>query len=134
MYAAAEPLVASDNPSDWDAAEKYLEPLALKYPDRYKDEVTEARRSVKDRRELRRAIAECAKPDLRSDAERGYLRGLRFAQDGDSAQAKLAWEGVVSAFGAVESEERWVKLARAGLKLLAQPPEASGGRKPPVKP
>ena len=126
LYAAAEPLVASDNPTDWDAAEKYLEPLARKYPDRYKDEVTEARRSMKDRRELRRAITDGAKADPRSDAERGYLRGLRFAQDGDSAQAKQAWEGVVSTFGAVESEERWVKLARAGLNYSHNQVQPSG--------
>ncbi len=121
LYAAAEPLVASDNQDDWDAAEKYLEPLARKYPNQYKDEVSRARRSVKDRRELRRVITDSAKPDLRTDAERAYFRGLRFVQDGDPVQARAAWEGVVTTFGAEPGEERWVKLARTGLKLLTQP-------------
>ncbi len=122
LYAVAEPLITSDNPDDWDAAEKYLELLARKYPDRYKDEVSEARRKLKDRRELRRVIADSAKPDLRTEAERGYFRGLRSVQDGDPAQARAAWEGVVTRFSEVKTEERWVDLARAGLKLLAPPP------------
>ncbi len=124
LYAAAEPLIASNNPNDWDAAEKYLEPLARKYPDRYKDEVAAARRSIKDRRELRRAVGDGAKADPRTDAERGYLRGLRFAQAGDAPQAQQVWHAVVIAFAAVKSEERWVELARAGLALLTQPGNA----------
>ncbi|MBP3958245.1 protein kinase [Gemmata sp. G18] len=121
LFSSARPLIESENPDDWDAAEKYLEPLARKYPDRYKDEVADARRKVKDRRELRRAIGDGAKADPRTDAARGYLRGLRLAQIGEHAQARAAWDGVVTAFGPVKSEARWVELARAGLALLAQP-------------
>ncbi|MDY3551278.1 serine/threonine-protein kinase [Gemmata sp. JC717] len=120
LFTAARPLVESDNPDDWDAAEKYLEPLARKHADRYKDELAAARRRIRDRRELRRAITEGAKADPRTDAERGYLRGLRLAQTGETAQARQAWEGVVAAFAAVPSEQRWVELARAGQALLAQ--------------
>lgn len=120
LYAAAKPLVESDSPGDWDAAEKYLDPLARDHPNEYKDEVAAARRRIKDRRELRRAISEGAKADPRTDAERGYLRGLRLAQAGETAEARRTWEGVVTAFGAIGSEQRWVELARAGLALIAQ--------------
>ncbi|HEY1192420.1 MAG TPA: serine/threonine-protein kinase [Gemmata sp.] len=121
LFAAAKPLAESENPADWDAAEKYLEPLAREHPNRYKDEVAAARRRIRDRRELRRAVAEGAKADPRTDAERGYLRGLRLAQSGEPVQARQVWESVVTAFAAVGSEERWVELSRAGLALLTQP-------------
>jgi hypothetical protein len=122
LYAAAQPLLASDNPDDWDAAlEKYLDPLARKYPDRYKEEIALARSKVRDRRELRKALAEGAKTDPRTDAERGYLRGLRLAQAGDADAARKEWTAVTVAFGAIESERRWAELARAGLAVLDQP-------------
>lgn len=119
LYAAAEPLLASENPDDWDAAlDKYLDPLARKYPDRYKEEIAAARLKVRDWRELRRAVSEGEKPAPRSAAERAYLRGLRLARDGETADARAAWEALIVAFGASEPERRWVELARAGLKML----------------
>ena len=67
LFAAAQPLLASANPDDWDTAfEKYLDPLSREYPERYKDEIATARTKVKDRRELRRAIGEGAKADPRT--------------------------------------------------------------------
>ena len=122
LYAAAQPLLASENPDDWDAAfENYLDPLARKYPDRYKGEIAAARMKTRDRRELRRAVADGAKAEPRTPAERAYLRGLRLARDGEAAEARVAWEALVVAFDAVEPERRWVDLARAGLELLARP-------------
>jgi hypothetical protein len=123
LYAAAKPLLESENPDDWErAVEEYLDPLARKYPDRYRDEVAAARAKVKDRRELKRALAEGAKVDPRSsDAERAYLRGLRLAQAGDADAARRTWQAVVAAFGSAASESRWVELARAGLESLAKP-------------
>jgi eukaryotic-like serine/threonine-protein kinase len=119
LYAAAQPLLASENPDDWDAAvEKYLDPLAQKYPDRYKEEIAAARTKVRDWRELRRAVAEGAKPDSRSAAERAYHRGLRLARDGEIADARTAWEALVATYGSIDAERRWVELARAGLKML----------------
>lgn len=121
LYASAQPLLASENPDDWDAAfEKYLDPLARKYPDRYKDEIAAARVKARDWRELKRAVADGAKPDTRSAAEKAYQRGLRLARDGETAEARAAWEGVVATYGPVEAEHRWVDLARAGLKLLSR--------------
>ncbi len=122
LYAAAQPLLASENPDDWDAAfEKYLDPLARKYPKQYKEEIAAAREKVRDRRELRRAIAEGAKVNPRTDAERGYQLGLRLAQAGDAEAARNAWRAVVGAFGSVESERRWVELSAAGLVALDLP-------------
>ena len=119
LFASAQPLLASENPDDWDAAfEKYLDPLARKYPDRYKGEIAAARAKARDWRDLRRAVADGTKPDTRSPAERAYQRGLRLARDGETADARAAWEGVVAAYGEAEAERRWVDLARAGLKML----------------
>lgn len=129
LFASAQPLLASENPDDWDTAlEKYLDPLASKYPNRYSDEVRAARQQVRDRRELRRAVAEGAKVEARTDAERGYLRGLRLAQAGDAAGARAAWTGVTVGFAAIESEARWVELATVGLAAL------SASAKPAVPP
>jgi hypothetical protein len=131
LWAAARPLLESDDPSDWDrAVEKYLDPLAAKYPDRYADEAAEARAKVRDRRELRRAVADGARVDPKSDAERAYLRGLRLAQAGDPDAARRTWRAVAVAFGPVASEDRWVKLAEAGLAALDRP-EARPTRPPP---
>jgi hypothetical protein len=122
LWAAAAPLLESPDPADWDRAwDEYLEPLARKYPDRYAAGVAAARERIGDRRELRRAFAAGAKADARTDAERFYLRGLRLAQAGDAGAARRAWQELVTAFGPVESERRWVELARAGLAALDQP-------------
>jgi hypothetical protein len=122
LFASAQPLLASENPDDWDVAfEKYLDPLARKYPDQYKEEIAAARMRVLDRRELRRAITDGTKADPRTEAQRGYLLGLRLAQAGDADAARRTWTAVATAFGSVESERRWVDLSRAGLESLNQP-------------
>jgi hypothetical protein len=131
LYAAAKPLLESENPDDWDkAVEQYIEPLAQKYPDKYAKEVADARAKVKDRRELKRALSEGAKVDPHSDAERAYLRGLRLAQAGDPDAARRLWQALIIAFGQVKSEARWVELAQLGLDALKRP-EAHGNRAPP---
>jgi len=119
LWSAAEPLANSDNPADWDKAwDEYLEPLSRKYPDRYVEEVASAKSRIRDRKELLRAVAEGAKPEARSEAERGYVRGLRLAQAGDIAAARRMWQAVIAAFGAFEAESRWAVLSRAGLAAL----------------
>ncbi len=119
LFAAAQPLLASENPDDWDAAfEKYLDPLARKYPDRYKEEIARAREMTRDHRDLRKAVSDGAKPDPRSDAQRAYLRGLRLARDGETAEARAVWDELIRTHAATEGEGRWVELARTGLKLL----------------
>ena len=121
LYAEARPLLASDNPDDWDAAlEQYLDPLAQQYPDRYKVEIATVRAKARDWRDLRRAVADGAKAGPRTAAEREYLRGLRLARDGEDTEARAVWSELVRTSGAVEADRRWVELARAGLKLLAR--------------
>ncbi len=131
LFAAAQPLLNSDDPADWDRAwDESLEPLARHFPDRYADEVTAAKARIQDRRELRRALAVGAKADPRTDAERGYLRGLRLAQAGDPDAARTAWHAVETAFAGVESEKRWVDLSRDGLASLDKP-DAKHTKPPP---
>ncbi len=122
LYEAAAPLLASENPDDWETAmTEFLDPLSEKYPDRYTDEIAAARTRLRDRRELRRAVAEGAKLDPRSDAERSYLRGLRLSQAGDPDAARRTWQALIAAFKPVPSEARWVELAQTGLALLDRP-------------
>jgi len=122
LYAEAKPLVESDNPANWDIAlEQFIDPLSRKYPDRYVEEIAAIRAKVKDRRELKRIIAEGAKVDFKSDAESAYFRGLRLAQAGETESAKRIWRDVEAAFGTVPSESRWVELARVGLTALDKP-------------
>lgn len=71
-----------------------------------------------DEAELRRAVGEGASVGPRSDAERGYRRGLALARAGDPVAARRVWAAVVTAFDPVPSEERWVTLSRTGLGLL----------------
>jgi hypothetical protein len=131
LYAAAEPLLKSDNPDDWEVAvEQYLDPLARKYPGQYVEQIADARMKVRDRRELKRALTEGAKVEPSSDAERAYLRGLRLAQAGDPHAARREWEALVAGFGPVASQTRWVELAKAGLVALDRP-ENRGNRAPP---
>jgi hypothetical protein len=126
LWAKAEPLVNSEDPADWDKAwEECLEPLSRKHPDRYVEEVNRAKTRIRDRKELLRAVAEGSKPESRSEAERGYLKGLRLAQAGDAASARRLWNAVVAAFGAFEGESRWVVLSRAGLAALDRHPQSA---------
>jgi hypothetical protein len=85
---------------------------------------------MNDRRELRRAISEGAKVNPRSDAEIAYLRGLRLVQAGDPDAGRRLWQSLVTAFDPVNTEARWVQLARAGLEALDRP-ESRGKRAPP---
>ncbi|MCS6866951.1 MAG: serine/threonine-protein kinase [Gemmataceae bacterium] len=123
LFTAAQPLLESQNPDDWQTAfEKYLDPLAQKYPDAYKTEIATARLKLQDRRDLQRALAEGAAAAPQSEAERGYRVGLRLAQAGEFDAAQRWWGAVVHAFAAVPAEQRWVDLAQAGLASLNRSP------------
>lgn len=75
-----------------------------------------------DEAELKQAVAAGAKTEPRSEAERAYRRGLGLAQTGNLADARKVWQAVVTAFGPVESEARWVGLAKTGLAELDRHP------------
>jgi eukaryotic-like serine/threonine-protein kinase len=120
LYAAAGPLMASDRPHDWERAwNEYLEPLNERFPDNpHKDEIARFRRDSLDWREQEKAL----KADrVQSEAQRIYKLGLNHAETGDSAAAKRTWQNLISAFGGVEAERRWVDLAERGLQRLAEP-------------
>ncbi|HSQ54839.1 MAG TPA: serine/threonine-protein kinase, partial [Gemmata sp.] len=117
LYREAKPLLASDNPDDWEKAiTKYLDPLAAKYPDRYTQEIAAARTKLRDRRELKRAVTEGSKIVPQSDAEAAYQRGLGLAQAGDIQGARRLWQGVIAVFAPVATQDRWVDLARLGIE------------------
>ena len=80
--------------------------------------------------ELRRAVAEGAEVGPRSDAERGYRRGLELARLGEVAAARRVWQAVATGFGPVASEARWVGLARTGLAALDRAPPRGSDRRP----
>jgi hypothetical protein len=119
LHAAAQPLLASEDPADWERAwEQYLMPLSERYPGQYVEEVSRVRIKVHDRREQRRVLAEGARVEPRTDTERFYLRGLRLAQAGDTDMAKAVWRATTIAFEGLPAEKRWVDLARAGLATM----------------
>lgn len=133
LYEHARPLLESNNLDDWDSAfEQYLDPLSRKYPDRYVEEIAAARAKLKDRRDLKRALSEGARIDLKlkSDAEWAYLRGLRLAQAGDTEGARRTWKAIVVVFGPVATESRWVELSWLALVALDRP-ENSNTHGPP---
>jgi hypothetical protein len=120
LYRKAEPLLASDDPADWERAwDEYLEPLSERYPDQYAAEVEAARAKIGDLRDLRRAVRQGRMTHYKSEAELLYHRGRGLAQVGDRAGAERTWRNLVAAFGGVPSEARWVKLAQSGLAELA---------------
>ncbi|QDU22986.1 serine/threonine protein kinase [Urbifossiella limnaea] len=67
---------------------------------------------------VRDVVAAGVKPVVRSDAERGFRRGLALAEAGEAEAARRAWLAVTAGFGGVESEAKWVGLAKAGLAAL----------------
>ncbi len=116
LISAARPLVTSNDPDDWDAAEdKYLAPLASRHPDQFADEVRAARTRIRDMRKLRKAVADGKKFTFESEPERRYARGVAFAQVGDFAAAKLEWVAVLDG-GA--NDARWISLAATALAEL----------------
>ena len=119
LYAAAQPLVASADPADWDRAAEYLDPLSTRFPDAYPAEVAAARITLQDKRQLRRALGDAAKARPGSPAEFAYLRGLKLAEAGDTAGARREWERVGKVFGPVGAERRWVALAAEALAATA---------------
>ena len=133
LYAAAQPLLASENPDDWDRAwDEYLEPLSRKYPDQYAAEVRAAREKMLDYKELRRAMQAGSRVKYGSEAERWYQLGLRQVQAGDPAAARRTWESLVRGFAGVPTESRWVGLATEGLEELAKKPNI-GSPTPPSR-
>lgn len=119
LMSKAQPLLDSHNPADWDKAwSEYLEPLSRKYPDRYVEEVKEAKHRIEEQGELRRAFMTGKAITYRSEAERFYHEGLRLVQSGEYASARRVWENLIVAYGDMNDEKNWVSLAREALDRL----------------
>jgi hypothetical protein len=67
---------------------------------------------------VRDVVSAGVRPVVRSDAERGFRRGLALAEAGEAEAARRAWLAVTAGFGGVETEAKWVGLAKAGLAAL----------------
>jgi serine/threonine-protein kinase len=120
LFESASELMRSEDPADWDRAwTEYLEPLQRRYPDHpYQEQIKQCRQKIDDYSALRRALATVGSSVPKSEAQRFYQRGLRRCQEGNAPAARLIWQNVVTAFEGIESEERWVHLAAAGLAEL----------------
>ena len=121
LMSKARPLLESENPTDWDTAwSEYLEPLSRKYPDRFREEVQQARKRIDQQSDLRRALITGKSAVYHSQAERFYHEGLRLVQAGEFAAARKRWDNVVKAYGKIDGEKRWVALASEGIHRLDQ--------------
>jgi eukaryotic-like serine/threonine-protein kinase len=121
LMSKARPLLASNNPDDWQTAwNEYLEPLSRKFPDKYRDEVRDAKLRIDAHGELKRAFLTGRSVRYNSEAERFYHQGLRLVQAGEYRAARRVWRNLDLVYGdfGSESDKRWVLLAREGIQRL----------------
>ena len=117
LMTKARPLLESEDPADWDKAwTEYLGPLSRRFPDKYPDEVKDARAKIAEKGDLQRAMAAGNSVRYRSEAERFYHEGLRLAQSGEWESARRKWESLVRAFDGDEASKHRVTLARYALQ------------------
>jgi serine/threonine protein kinase len=129
LWARAQPLMHSDDPADWDRAwNDYLEPLSRRHPDKYADEIKAFRARTEPAAELRRSLATGRAVKPGSEAERFYQDGVKLCQAGDFSAARHQWERVMTVFSGIESESRWVELARQAISRL--PPQDGALKRP----
>ena len=120
LYRKAEPLIASNDPADWDKAwDDYLEPLSRKYPEQFTKEVNDFRERRGVQRELSKALDQGGRAKYSSDAERLYIRGLAFVRVGDREAAKTEWEKVIKV---AEPGDKWAEFAKEAIRELAKRP------------
>lgn len=120
LMAAARPLMASNDPKDWKRATRdYLDPLSERYYDHpFKTELEGFRRRIDDHSAREKAMEHLYSRGPMSEAERFYRQGLQQCQVGDIAAVRRVWRAVVLSFSGMPAEERWVHLAREGLRDL----------------
>jgi serine/threonine-protein kinase len=135
LFAAGVELMQSDNPEDWDRAQRdYFGPLLKYYPDTpHRDEVEQFRQLIDDRAGQRLAVRRLRQRGAPSEGQRFYQRGLQLCQQGDVDGARRVWRDLIRAFGAVESEQRWVSLSTEALADLEKWAPAAGRDESPAK-
>lgn len=130
LFQKGSELMATSDPAKWDRAwTQYLQPLADKYPNYGKrEEMERFRKQRQDGDALLRTVTIAQSAGPLSEAQKFYLQGLALCQQGDVDAARAKWEGVSRAFASVPAEEHWVRLARAGLETLGDPPSSEAER------
>lgn len=121
LMSKARPLLESKNPDDWQTAwNEYLEPLSRKYPDKYRDEVRDAKLRIEAQGEMKRAFLTGKSVRYTSEPQRFYHQGLRLVQAGEYRSAHRVWTNLIAAYGKIASEEdkRWLTLAADGIQRL----------------
>jgi hypothetical protein len=83
----------------------------------YDKEVTAFRQQLDDYHAMKK-LANRRRTTPRSEAQRFYELGLHQCQSGEIERGRATWQQLVQAFGAVETEMRWVTLAQIGLREL----------------
>jgi len=128
LFAPAEPLLASENPDDWEKAwHDHLAELAERYPGYRTNELKRIKQQVDALTAIRRSIAtgQLATAPT-SEAERSFRRGLMLCQMGEYRAARQAWQELTQAFDDVELAQTWVIGAKRGIarinELLAEKP------------
>jgi eukaryotic-like serine/threonine-protein kinase len=120
----ARPLLASDNPENWDMAwDSYLVPLRDRYPNQYAEEINVAKQKIQNRKELTRALRSGNEVKYSRETQRLYHRGLKLYQAGEFAMALQVWEQLVVVFGGIEAEKEWVRLAETAIREAKQHPK-----------
>ena len=123
-FTQAKRLMESQNPADRDKAwSDFLEPMILRYPDHpYKAEVEAFRHQMDDLTALRKLSVRSRRGGTRSEAQQFFEQGLARCQNGDVEGGRKIWQELVSAFGAVESEQFWVRLTQRALAEVLPAP------------
>lgn len=131
LWNAAQPLLASDNPADWDRArDEYLEPLERWHPEAFRDELAAAKQRLADQREIVRALRAAENIEAGSEAERLYRRGLALAQNGEMIQARSVWQALAAVYAHSPADQRWVRLAEFGVRFA----DARSSKSPDAEP
>lgn len=110
LYAQAQPLMQSDQPSDHDdAIRKYLMPMLERFPDgRHASEAEEFIRRFEVGRLMRR-LTTFRNP--KTDAERMFLDAWQFEEFGDRISALEKYRAMATLLADREGQERFVDLA-----------------------
>ncbi len=124
LFANAEELMASEDPSDWnDARRKYLEPLLEKYPDgEYAVQASNFIDKIEMHKAERRAISNAKRGKApETEAERRFIEAWRLEQFGDRITALEKYRSMEVLLKGTENEERdrpFINLARKQIEKL----------------
>ena len=123
LYAQAQPLMASDELSDWiNARDQFLQPMLDRYPDgTHADEA----REFLDQIDMRMAETQALRRarlnrEPESEAERLFVEARRFEQFGDRIAAREKYSGLATLFADKEQARPFVNLAKRQIAAIDQ--------------